>query len=117
MQQACLGALIIGVFIAGCAHNSTRGAVVGKEKNLLAIVTLGANVVRPGDRVIFYQDVCMESDETITLGQPSENCFQVELGDGTIARSIDKKYSIVKVNPGTLFDKGTKVEKSSNRSG
>lgn len=105
----------LGIFFAvfsiiGCAHNTMRGSVAMKEDNSEAHVCLGKNEVKAGDRVTLFKNDCKAvagGGEADTSG----SCEKVRIGEGTVERTLNEHYSIVKVDPGVKFQEGTIVEK------
>lgn len=93
---------------SGCAHSMMRGSVAMKSSADEAHVCLGDNEVRAGDKVALFKNECGQSTGN---GKGVPGCKKVKLGDGTVERTFNEHYSLVKVDPGVPFQEGTIVEK------
>ena len=93
--------------LAGCAHGLMRGSVAMKASDDEAHVCMGENEVKAGDKVALFKNVCSSGKTR----QGDGACKKVKLGDGTVERTLNEHYSIVKVNPGVQFEEGAIVEK------
>jgi hypothetical protein len=94
----------------GCAHALMRGSVAMKSNDNEAHVCLGDNEVKAGDKVVLFKNVCAAARGGGKSG-PNGTCEKVKLGEGTVERTLNEHYSVVKVNPGVPFEEGTVVEK------
>lgn len=103
--------LTAAMALSDCAH-SQKGTVTMKVSDEEAHVGLGANDVHPGDRIEIYGP-CLSpkqrwaNPDSVELG----GCNRAKLGEATIARVLNKDYSIVKVDPGVHFDEGALIRK------
>ena len=98
---------LIGLLLVGCAHTTMRGSVAMKTSDDEAHVCLGDREVKAGDRVALYRNVCSSGREKAD----SSPCEKKRLGEGTVERTLNQHYSVVKVDPGVSFEEGTLVEK------
>jgi hypothetical protein len=94
----------------GCAHGTMRGSVAMKASSDEAHVCLGNNEVKAGDRVTLFKNVCRGSGGGEKAGG-SESCEKVRLGSGTVERTLNEHYSLIKVDQGVAFEEGTIVER------
>ena len=100
--------VLSGVGLVGCAHTAMRGSVAMKGDNQEAHVCLGDNEVKVGDRVSLYKNQCNGRG-----GKAGDIvCQKIPLGGGEVTRLLNRHYSVVKVDPGVLFEEGTVVEKN-----
>jgi hypothetical protein len=75
-----------------------------------AHVCLGENDVKAGDKVTLYKNQCVgKGSGRYDVG--AGGCTKVRLGEGTILRTLNEHYSIMKVDPQVAFEEGTIVEK------
>lgn len=111
--------------LSGCAHVVMRGSVARVEGGQEAQVCLGKREVRVGDRVTLFRLECERVPVPVSIGsiynpragsfppRPPDYtvCRKERVGGGIVTRLLDEHMSIVKVDPGVLFEKGTVVEK------
>jgi hypothetical protein len=115
MKSISLVATVFSIsMLAGCAHSTMRGSVAMKGNDEEAHVCLGDKEVKAGDRIALFKNVCTggkggggRSGE----GGGSGACKKVKLGEGTVERTLNEHYSVVKVDPGVQFEEGSIVEK------
>lgn len=99
------------MLLGSCAHH--RGEVAMKANAREAHIGLGSDEVKPGDKVVFYNEECRRGGFGRTSSSPGINeCRDVTIGKGTVTRNLGKDYSVVKVEPGVEFKEGTKVKKA-----
>ena len=108
-----LVALSVAGLQAGCAHSMMRGSVAMKMGADEAHVCMGDNEVKAGDTVTLYKNACTSTKTggKSAVGDPT-GCKKVKLGEGTVERTLNAHYSLVKVNPGVSFEEGNVVEKN-----
>ncbi len=100
--------LLVITALSGCAHSTMRGSVAMKASNEEAHVCMGDNEVKAGDKVTLFRNQCSQSGGKVGAADP---CHKVKVGEGTVERTLNEHYSVVKVNPGVQFEEGTIVEK------
>lgn len=88
-----------------------------------AHVCMGDKEVKAGDRVVLFKNVCYRGGRRVAevyqrlrapVSPPSASsayCEKVRVGEGTVTRTFNEHYSLVKVDPGVPFEEGTIVEK------
>ncbi len=108
MQSKYIFPFLALITLAGCAsHGTMRGSVVMKADDGEAHVCLGEGEVKAGDRVALFKNVCKSSGSK-AQGQV---CEKVKVGNGVVERTLNEHYSVVRVDPGVVFEEGTTVEK------
>ena len=99
--------------LTGCAHNLMRGSVAMKGNDQEAHVCLGDGEVKGGDKVTLYKNECTGVKGGGKSGYgDARSCTKVKLGFGTVERTLNEHYSVIKVDPGVQFEEGSIVEKS-----
>lgn len=112
MIMKTLSAVLLSASLFGCAHSTMRGSVAMKGDDQEAHVCLGNGEVKAGDKVALFKNVCTggkgggKGGDRITGG-----CIKTKLGEGTVERTLNEHYSVVKVDPGVQFEEGSIVEK------
>jgi hypothetical protein len=76
-----------------------------------AHVCMGDKEVKAGDRVALFKNVCTGRAGGGKGGTGNRSCQKVKLGEGTVERTLNEHYSVVKVDSGVQFEEGTVVEK------
>ena len=73
-------------------------------------VCMGVGEVEPGDRVALYRNEC---SRPVKAGKypSSASCEKVKIGEGRVTETINEHYSVIRADPGVMFDEGTIVEK------
>ncbi len=105
-------ALVAMFTVAGCAHTLMRGSVAMKISNEEAHVCMGHNEVQAGDKVVLFKNVCAAPQSVgKSDGGSFSGCQKIKLGGGTVERTLNEHYSVVKVDPGVKFSEGAVVEK------
>lgn len=100
------------VGLMGCAHGTMRGSVAMKASEDEAHVCMGKNDVNQGDRVALFKNVCTGNKGSQLSGpRDGGTCTKVALGHGTVLRTLNEHYSVVKVDSGVQFEEGAIVEK------
>ena len=96
------------ILLAGCAHSTMRGTVAMKVNDEEGHVCMGDGEVKVGDRVAIFKSICnpLRATQGGTGG-----CLKEKLGEGTVVRTLNEHYSVVKVNPGVTFEEGAIVER------
>ena len=110
----------IAMFLTGCGHSMMRGTVAMKMDKDEAHVCLGDNAVKSGDKVGFFKNNCKRvpgsggggAGERGGGGSEVE-CNLLKLGEGTVSKTLNSHYSLVKTDGSFSFDEGTLVEKIS----
>lgn len=107
--------LALPMIITSCAHTLMRGTVAMKINKNEAHVCLGDNAVKSGDTVAFFKNDC----KSISAGGSGEKgggreieCSLIKLGEGTVSKTLNNHYSLVKTDGTFSFDEGTLVEKA-----
>lgn len=100
--------IVLGLLTVGCAHGFMRGSVAMKVNEQEAHVCLGDNEVKAGDRVNLFRNQCNKIVGKVGANDP---CHKIKIGEGTVTRTLDEHYSVVKVDSGVSFEEGTVVEK------
>lgn len=96
--------------LVGCAHSTMRGSVAMKINDEEAHVCMGDKEVKAGDRVALFRNVCTGVRGGPKIG-PSGTCEKKRIGAGTVERTLNEHYSLVKVDKGVQFEEGAIVEK------
>ena len=99
----------LAMTMAGCGHAMMRGTVAVKAGKNEAQVCLGDNVVKTGDKVAFFKNNCKSI--ACGAGDKESLCDLVKLGEGTVSRTLNSHYSMVKTDGTFSFNEGTLVEK------
>ena len=107
LHQFGFGLLIL---LTGCAHSTMRGTMAMKVNNEEGHVCMGDGEVKAGDHVALFKNVCT-SPKAAAQGGGTGGCQKEKLGEGTVIRTLNEHYSVVKVNPGVPFEEGAIVEK------
>ncbi len=76
-----------------------------------AHVCLGQGEVKTGDRVNIFKNVCTGRGTSVRISGTAGSCEMKELGMGTVKDIINDHYSVVKFDPGVIFEEGTLVER------
>ena len=108
LRFVSVSAVISTLSLFGCAHSIMRGSVAMKASDNEAHVCLGDKEVKAGDRVALFKNQCTRSGGKVGASDP---CHKVRTGEGTVERTLNEHYSLVKVDPGVTFEEGTIVEK------
>lgn len=103
---------LVVLFLSSCASNKAiRGSVVMKMSPDLAHVYLGNNEVQVGDRVTAFKHNCSRASGDKLPDLKKEECAREKLGNGTVVKILNDRYSEVKFDSGVVFEEGTSVEK------
>ena len=103
--------IILATLITGWAHGNGRGSVAMKVSDTEAHIDLGDGEVKTGDRIALFKNECKPST-LIQRGVDNDpSCEKVRIGEGTVLKTLNRDYSVVKVQPGVSFEEGTIVEK------
>lgn len=110
MRFNCL-IIVLGLFaLTGCAHSTMRGSVAMKTSENEAHVCLGQGEVKAGDRVALFRNACTGKGGRGGDGGGA-SCQKNRIGEGTVERTLNEHYSVVRFDSGVQFDEGTFVEK------
>ncbi len=91
---------------AGCVHKThSRGSIVLKQSATEAYVCLGADEVKPGDKVSLFRNEC--SDVSRDISGPI--CKRMKVGNGEIIQNLNGHYSMMRVVPKTPLEEGMAV--------
>ena len=99
----------ITLMLTGCGHAMMRGTVAMKAGKDEAHVCLGDNAVKGGDKVAFFKNSC--KSHGAGKGDRDTECELKKLGEGTVSRTLNSHYSLVKTDGTFNFEEGTLVEK------
>lgn len=106
----------VAMFLTGCGHTMMRGTVAMKAGKDEAHVCLGDNAVKGGDKVAFFKNSCKSigggGSERGGGGREIE-CNLLKIGEGTVSKTLNSHYSLVKTDGSFSFEEGTMVEKVS----
>ena len=103
--------LAFAIGFSGCAHSLMRGTVAMKISDDEAHVCLGQGEVKTGDRVNIFKNVCTSKGGGNLINETAGTCEIKQLGMGTVKDILNDHYSVVKFDPGVLFEEGTLVER------
>lgn len=102
--------VLILLNIVGCAgHKVMRGNVAMKVSDSQAHICMGDDEVKAGDQIIFMNNDCNQYDNNIEGLQGL--CKLLTLGKGTVVKTINSHYSLVKTDGSFTFKEGTMVQK------
>lgn len=116
-------ALAVSVLsFVGCAHQTMRGTVAAKLDEHNGEVCLGEKEVKAGDIITLFKNDCSHRAPKLIPGlgilpirpkdwlTPIPVCHKAEIGKGRIVRTINEHYSVMRAEPGVMFQEGTVVE-------
>lgn len=106
--------LIALLFPLGCTQAlakspPNRAAVVMMLGEAEAHVCMGQGEVRPGDRVVLFENDCQP--RTPESKVTTASCRRRRTGEATVTRVLNKHYSVIEADPGSTLREGTIVEK------
>lgn len=111
LRRFFLSLVALPLFLSGCTHGLMRGSVAMKVSDTEAHVCIDNSEAKVGERVTLYKNKCPSKANSSRLGLSSERCEKLYLGQGTITEILNQHYSVVKFDPGVLFEEGTFIEK------
>ena len=105
----------LALSLTGCGHTMMRGTVAMKASKDEAHICLGDNAVKGGDKIAFFKNNCRSlpgggNGERGGGGREVE-CNLLKIGEGTVSKTLNSHYSLVKTDGSFNFDEGTLVEK------
>jgi|TARA_B100000749_G_scaffold280077_2_gene274659 hypothetical protein len=104
----------VAMFLTGCGHSMMRGTVAMKTGKDEAHICLGDNAVKGGDKVAFFENNCISTgsgDSERGGGGREIECNLLKIGEGTVSKTLNSHYSLVKTDGSFSFEEGTMVER------
>lgn len=85
------------------AQAAKPGTITLKINPALVQVNLGEGDVAVGDRVVIYKKICS--------GGRTQTCKKKRVGEGSVARVLNEKYSEIKLDAGVHASEGFLIER------
>jgi len=110
MRLKMVFAAVLIALLTACAPGMKPGAVVMKISEYEAHISMGSGSVRVGDRVGLFQTEC---GPQVNARRAQTSCRKVKVGEATVSKILNDRYSVIQVDPGVKLGEGFTVEELS----